>query len=98
MSLVSRRRINKRSMSPVTIRFSSCSAPYKREQQRGFSQGILCKNCRRPGHFVREYPNVAVCHNCGLRGICTVKMEVGGSFEALATLQQMEVGQMCCFD
>ncbi|TVU31812.1 hypothetical protein EJB05_23513, partial [Eragrostis curvula] len=28
----------------------------------------LCHNCKLPGHFARECPNVAVCHACGLPG------------------------------
>ncbi|WVZ19631.1 hypothetical protein V8G54_006953 [Vigna mungo] len=34
-------------------------------------------NCKRPGHYARECPNVAICHNCGLPGHiaseCTTK-------------------------
>ncbi|KAG6779568.1 hypothetical protein POTOM_015960 [Populus tomentosa] len=33
------------------------------------NQSNLCKNCKRPGHYARECPNVAICHNCGLPGV-----------------------------
>ncbi|KAF9589016.1 hypothetical protein IFM89_018255 [Coptis chinensis] len=32
------------------------------------SQDNLGKNCKRPGHYARECPNVVVCNNCGVPG------------------------------
>ncbi|KAI7735128.1 hypothetical protein M8C21_025925, partial [Ambrosia artemisiifolia] len=62
-----------RSRSPVdrrirTARSSYRDSPYRRDSRRSYSQSDLCKNCRRPGHYARECPNVAICHNCGLPG------------------------------
>ncbi|KAA8546033.1 hypothetical protein F0562_020516 [Nyssa sinensis] len=71
-----------RSRSPMdrkirTERYSHRNAPYRRESRQGFSQSNLCKNCKQPGHYARECPNVAICHNCGLPGHiaseCTTK-------------------------
>ncbi|KAK8568063.1 hypothetical protein V6N12_006630 [Hibiscus sabdariffa] len=78
----SRSRSRSRSRSPMdrkirSDRFSYRNAPYRRESRRGFSQNNLCKNCKRPGHYARECPNVAICHNCNLPGHiaseCTTK-------------------------
>nr|POE70628.1 dna-binding protein hexbp [Quercus suber] len=77
-----RSRSRSRSRSPMdrkirSDRFSYRDAPYRRDSRRGFSRDNLCKNCKRPGHYARECPNVAICHNCGLPGHiaseCTTK-------------------------
>ncbi|XWS40104.1 hypothetical protein CRYUN_Cryun18bG0111200 [Craigia yunnanensis] len=71
MSSDSRSRSRSRSSMDRKIRsdrFSYRNAPYRRESRRGFSQNNLCKNCKRPGHYARECPNVAICHNCNLPG------------------------------
>ncbi|KAG0489939.1 hypothetical protein HPP92_006802 [Vanilla planifolia] len=57
-----------RDRSIRTVRSSYRDAPYRRDFRWSFRRTELCKNCRRPGHYARECPNVAVCNNCSLPG------------------------------
>ncbi|KAL9269188.1 Cellular nucleic acid-binding protein-like protein, partial [Drosera capensis] len=48
------------------------SVPMILKKEKG-DQSNVCNNCKRTGHFARDYPNVAVCNTCRLPGHIAVE-------------------------
>ncbi|KAF9599899.1 hypothetical protein IFM89_001845 [Coptis chinensis] len=56
------------------------------------SQDNLVKNCKRPGHYARECPNVAVCNNCGVPGHATIARRLS---TWVVTVRMSHVARQC---